>query len=147
MITIRVTKTDGDQIITRINATLREAKEYYTAHLGLVTVEEIKEEKEIVKMKNSVKYPQEIVTIIDKNGTPQEITLNNIHNDINGNPRRVVHFLSLDLKDYESTKETRAAGLYKYNAKWYGGGFWFYNSKGSWEQTAQTIYNKLHNID
>ena len=97
-------------------------------------------------MKNSIKYPQEIVTIIDKNGTPQEITLNNIHNDINGNPRRVVHFLSLDLKDYESTKETRAAGLHKYTAKWYGGGFWFY-SHGSWEQTVQAIYNKLHNID
>ena len=47
MITVRVTKTDGDQIVTRINATLQEAREYYVAHLGLVTVEEIKEEKEI----------------------------------------------------------------------------------------------------
>ena len=54
MITVRVTTPD-DQIITRINATLQEAKEYYIAHLGTVTVEEIKEEKEQNKMK---KYTQ-----------------------------------------------------------------------------------------
>lgn len=46
-------------------------------------------------------------------------------NDVNGNPRYIVHWLDLGLKDYESTTLTKKAGLSKYRAKWYGGGFVF----------------------
>ena len=70
MITVRVTTPD-DQIITRINATLQEAKEYYVAHLGLVTVEEIKEEKEIRKMK---KYTQRELKEMVATGIAQDIS-------------------------------------------------------------------------
>ena len=43
-----------------------------------------------------------------------------IHNDYNGNPRYVVHFMDLgiELKDYG-----KISGLSKYRAKWYGGGY------------------------
>lgn len=53
----------------------------------------------------------------------EELTVYRIDNDYNGNPRYVIHFLSLGLKDYESTKLTRKAGLKIYRAKWFGGGF------------------------
>ena len=43
-----------------------------------------------------------------------------IHNDYNGNPRYVVHFMDLgsELKDYG-----KISGLSKYRAKRYGGGY------------------------
>jgi hypothetical protein len=52
----------------------------------------------------------------------EEITVYKIDYDVNGNPRYVVHFLSLgiELKDYG-----RIAGLKKYRAKWFGGGYVF----------------------
>jgi hypothetical protein len=52
----------------------------------------------------------------------EEITYYRIDNDINGNPRYVVHFLSLNVKlaDYGKIK-----GLTKYRAKWFGGGYVF----------------------
>jgi len=51
-----------------------------------------------------------------------------IDNDLSGNARIVVHYLNLGLKEYKSTKATRAAGLTKYRGKAYGGGFWLYYS-------------------
>lgn len=50
----------------------------------------------------------------------QEIPYWRIDNDLNGNPRYVVHFLDLgiDFGDYGSIK-----GLTKYRAKWFGGGY------------------------
>lgn len=54
-----------------------------------------------------------------------DYTFNRIDNDTNGNPRYVVHWLNLGLNDYEATPLTRKAGLSKYRAKWYGGGFVF----------------------
>jgi hypothetical protein len=50
----------------------------------------------------------------------EEIAYNKIDNDYYGNPRYVVHFLSLGVKtsDYGKIK-----GLTKYRAKWYGGGY------------------------
>jgi len=53
----------------------------------------------------------------------EEITVYRVNNDYYGNPRYVVHFLSLGLKDYKSTKKTKKAGLSIYRAKWFGGGF------------------------
>lgn len=58
-----------------------------------------------------------------------------VNNDVNGNPRYVIHFLALGLKDYKSTKATRDAGLSIYRGKWFGGGFVFtsYNVQDSLE--------------
>jgi hypothetical protein len=52
----------------------------------------------------------------------EEIEVFQINNDLNGNPRYVVHFLSLGIKlaDYGKIK-----GLVKYRAKWFGGGYVF----------------------
>ena len=55
----------------------------------------------------------------------EQIEVTRVNNDVNGNPRYVVHFLSLGLKDYASTKETREAGFKIYRGKEYGGGFVF----------------------
>lgn len=58
--------------------------------------------------------------VVQVNGL--DIPVSRIDNDVNGNPRFVVHFLSLgiELKDYG-----RIAGLKKYRAKWFGGGYVF----------------------
>lgn len=50
----------------------------------------------------------------------EEIAYDRIDNDVNGNPRYVVHFsaLGVNLDDYG-----RISGLTKYRAKWYGGGY------------------------
>jgi hypothetical protein len=50
----------------------------------------------------------------------QEIPYYRIDNDVNGNPRYVIHFLDLgvELKDYGNIR-----GLTKYRAKWFGGGY------------------------
>lgn len=45
--------------------------------------------------------------------------------DKNGNQRLIIHYLALGLDDYLTSNDTRAAGMKKYNAKWYGGGFVF----------------------
>lgn len=44
-------------------------------------------------------------------------------NDLNGNPRYIISWLSLGLKEYKSTKLTRRAGLRIYRGKSFGGGF------------------------
>jgi hypothetical protein len=74
----------------------------------------------------------------------QEIPYHKIYNDVNGNPRRVVHFLNLgiDLKDYG-----KVPGLTKYNAKWFGGGYVFqsYNIKEDLNHMISKVnefYNK-----
>lgn len=50
----------------------------------------------------------------------EEIPYHKIDNDLNGNPRYVVHFyeLGVELADYGKIK-----GLVKYRAKWFGGGY------------------------
>lgn len=63
----------------------------------------------------------EIITT--ETGTKYEFT--RIKNDIYGNPRYLVHFLDLGLKDHESNTTTRKAGLKKYKGNCYGGGFVF----------------------
>lgn len=49
----------------------------------------------------------------------EEVQVTRTTNDINGNPRYIVHFLSLGLKNYEDRKEI---GLSMYRGSWYGGG-------------------------
>jgi hypothetical protein len=52
----------------------------------------------------------------------EEVSYHRIDNDVNGNPRYVVHFydLGVELADYG-----RIAGLTKYRGKWFGGGYVF----------------------
>jgi hypothetical protein len=58
---------------------------------------------------------------IEKNG----VTLYRVNNDVNGNPRYVVHFLFLD-NDYNNAhKKALSIGGAKYRSKWFGGGFVF----------------------
>jgi hypothetical protein len=56
--------------------------------------------------------------VIKVNG--EEISYYRIDNDVNGNPRYVVHFyaLGVELADYGKIQ-----GLKKYRAKWFGGGY------------------------
>lgn len=68
-----------------------------------------------------------------------------INNDVNGNPRYVIHFTSLNIPMSEygiSTKKTRKAGIRKYHNKQYGGGYVFtsYNV----EATLDYIYKTIH---
>lgn len=55
---------------------------------------------------------------INVNG--EEIAYHKIDNDRNGNPRYVVHFLSLNVKPEDYGK---IRGLKKYKAKWFRGGY------------------------
>lgn len=53
----------------------------------------------------------------------EQVKVYRIDNDVNGNPRYVIHFLDLGLKEYAANDLTRKAGLKIYRAKWFGGGF------------------------
>ena len=48
-----------------------------------------------------------------------------IKNDSNGNPRYVVHFLSIAPTYDEAIEKARKIGGKKYKAKWFGGGLVF----------------------
>ena len=81
-------------------------------------------------------------TIMTKEGL-QEISVMRINNCVNGNPRYVVHFLALGLKEYKSNDLTRQSGLKLYRGKKFGGGFVFssYNVKDSLQFAYDTINN------
>lgn len=51
--------------------------------------------------------------------------LTRIDNDVNGNPRYVVHFLQIDDNYETALKKSRAIGGKKYHNKKYGGGIAF----------------------
>ena len=48
-----------------------------------------------------------------------------INNDANGNPRYVVHYLSIALTYDAAVEKARKIGGKKYNTKWFGGGIVF----------------------
>lgn len=82
-----------------------------------------------------------------KNG--ETITAYRVDNDVNGNPRYVVHFINfnIDLDDYDSAytkKLLRTAGGKIYRAKWFGGGYVFtgYNIT----DTIQCAYDILNGV-
>lgn len=86
-----------------------------------------------------------------KNPETQYITVNNeeipyyrIDNDVNGNPRYVVHFyeLGVELGDYG-----RIPGLTKYRAKWFGGGYVFqsYNLEKDLQYYLELVQNFYKN--
>lgn len=68
----------------------------------------------------------------------KEIRCHRIDNDINGNPRYVVHFLDLgiELKDYG-----KIPGLKRYTGKWFGGGYVFqsYNIEQDLQYALQKV--------
>lgn len=72
-------------------------------------------------------------TVTLSNGEP--VTLYQVTNDVNGNPRYVIHFL--DVADtYQTALElSRKIGGRKYTAKWFGGGIVF------------TSYNFEHDLE
>lgn len=57
--------------------------------------------------------------------TQSGVDVYRIDNSINGNPRYVVHYLSLGLNSTRPTDKTREVGLSKYRGKQFGGGFVF----------------------
>lgn len=74
----------------------------------------------------------------------KEIQLHRTNNDVNGNPRYVVHYSALGLPTYESTKKTRAAGLKLYRGRDFGGGFVFssYNTEYTLEWILEVLHSK-----
>ena len=48
-----------------------------------------------------------------------------VNNDVNGNPRYVLHFLSLSSDYSEAVSLAKKFGGSRYKAKWYGGGIVF----------------------
>ena len=54
-----------------------------------------------------------------------EVTTYRINNDVNGNPRYVIHFLDIADTYNESLSIIRSIGGRKYTAKWFGGGLVF----------------------
>ena len=48
-----------------------------------------------------------------------------VENDVNGNPRDVIHFLDLSENYNDSLCKARKIGGKKYRAKWFGGGIVF----------------------
>lgn len=54
-----------------------------------------------------------------------KIPVYRVDNDINGNPRYVIHFLSIADTYEDGVKLIRKIGGRKYKAKWFGGGLIF----------------------
>ena len=55
----------------------------------------------------------------------KEIEAFRIPNDVNGNPRYVVHFMDLNIKLADYDNINKLYGFNKYRAKWFGGGVVF----------------------
>lgn len=75
-----------------------------------------------------------------------EITAFRIPNDVNGNPRYVVHFMDLDIKLADYDNINKLYGFNKYRAKWFGGGIVFqsYNIADTLEYAyTQVKTNKI----
>lgn len=74
---------------------------------------------------------------IIKTDKGNQYTFYRTNNDVNGNPRYIVHFIDLGLELYEChrTPKTLGTGLSKYRGKDFGGGYVFqsYNLKHSAE--------------
>lgn len=66
-----------------------------------------------------------------------------VNNDVNGNPRYVLHFLSL-LSDYsEAVSLAKKFDGKQYKAKWYGGGIIFttYSLKDLIDRINSALFN------
>ncbi len=78
----------------------------------------------------------------------REVSIYQIDNDSDGNPRHVIHWLSLGLSSYGSTKNTKSAGLRVYTGKWFGGGFVFssYGEKDSLKRIYETLHGGIFEV-
>ena len=75
----------------------------------------------------------------------KEIEAFRIPNDVNGNPRYVVHFMDLNIKLADYDNINKLYGFNKYRAKWFGGGVVFqsYNI----EDTLNFALDKVKEIE
>ena len=75
----------------------------------------------------------------------KEIEVFRIPNDLNGNPRYVVHFMDLNIKLADYDNINKLYGFKKYRAKWFGGGVVFqsYNI----EDTLNFALDKVKEIE
>ena len=74
-------------------------------------------------------------------GIGYNIRAHRVNNDVNGNPRYVVHYLSI-MDDCKTSNLTRKAGITPYRGKWFGGGFVF--SSYSLERDLKRIVEILN---
>lgn len=81
-----------------------------------------------------------IKEIVQVNG--QDVTIYRINNSIYGNPRFLVHFLTIGLKTYESNSIVKKHGFRKYTGKKFGGGYVF--SSYNIENTLKELINDLN---
>ena len=83
---------------------------------------------------------KEITTVKNK-----RVKVFRIKNDVNGNPRYVVHFMDLNIKLADYDKINKLYGFNKYRAKWFGGGVVFqsYNI----EDTLNFALDKVKEIE
>lgn len=67
------------------------------------------------------------------------VTAFKINNNINGNPRWVIHYL--DLFDNYENSERLKHGLRKYRARWFGGGYVMssFNIEGDIKKIAESL--------
>ena len=75
----------------------------------------------------------------------KEIEAFRIPNDVNGNPRYVVHFMDLNIKLTDYDNINKLYGFNKYRAGWFGGGVVFqsYNI----EDTLNFALDKVKEIE
>ena len=75
----------------------------------------------------------------------ERIKVFRIKNDVNGNPRYVVHFMDLNIKLADYDNINKLYGFNKYRAKWFGGGVVFqsYNI----EDTLNFALDKVKEIE
>lgn len=85
-------------------------------------------------MQNSIYFLPFTLLIMENHAILAEVATR-IPNDVNGNPRYAIHFLSLGLTEYpdKTPKRLTALGLRRYHNKSYGGGYSFksYNLQAS----------------
>ena len=72
-----------------------------------------------------------------------EVTTYRVDNDVNGNPRYVIHFLDIADTYNESLSIIRSIGGRKYTAKWFGGGLVF-SSYNTLEDLKRVIKWNIH---
>lgn len=81
--------------------------------------------------------------LISKNILKERINFERINNDINGNPRYVIHFLNLDSCYEKALKKAKNLGGRKFHNKSYGGGIVFQSyNLDSLEQKIFELHDK-----
>ena len=102
---------DGGHVIDIIAGTPPTHRRHFTTHDNV---------RDVLNLANA-----EAHALIDElaGRTIEADDLERIDNDAYGNPRHVVHYLTLGLESYDHDDRTKRAGLEKYGGKKYGGMF------------------------